>query len=297
MPSLPPGTKQTVIVDTNGYRGLFQHSDLNQTRQKVRALRTLEQRQGIIALAHPVPIQELISHLADPSDPHFSNCLHGLVCLVEHTNAPPDVGGGIRLLADHESTVCQTLSERIPPEHENFSKVLCALAAHVAKRAPCSFDAEALGQIELISQTLEENERIWVNLMKGVLQKHGATGVAPWEFGSDVPETQRKIRAFFDSERFVELLAAAMVLVHVQIARIEISNEELSNMTKVVFQEFRTPLNFLNRILTKMAVPGGYTLEHHKENRGNNLWDFQICFAIGGKIDGSDILDDQVFCS
>src|SRR5260370_37431885 len=76
---IPAGMKRVIIFDTNAYRVLTAKTSLADCRAKAVRLRQAEQAMGVLVLASPTVIWELIAHLDDPHDLAREHSLNTLV--------------------------------------------------------------------------------------------------------------------------------------------------------------------------------------------------------------------------
>lgn len=285
-------TKKVVVFDTNAYRVLTHGLDLNEARAKALHLRQLETRSGHSALAHPIVVWELLSHLLDSSDPAYTYCLHAVVALGEHTASRENADGAICLIADPLSTVCRELFGRLPPGYQQSLENLGSLVTHIVKQAPILSDPVARQNIENLGRGMAAREQNWLKGMKGGILDHFSPGVVKIFFkgGSD-NETLRKVRAYLLSEAFFETWSNYIVDSNAdEVGITTLPPDELRAKAEVVRKLFPVPFRLMCALLQKLATPHPPDLASPRRKRWNFIWDSMISFAIGpGTIDRAPV--------
>jgi hypothetical protein len=286
MANLAAETQRVVIFDTNAYRKLCGNEDLTACKAKVRQILIAEKSYKTEALANLYTIMELAAHLADGTDPHYDQCLNALVALGIHTQ----IDNGIKTFADSASTVCRELFGMVHPEHQKVHDRMTSLAAHVRDNAPDLSDSILHDNLIKICAIVEGIERWWIDRMKSVIAQYDPDGAKTWELGKGDKSHQKKLRLIFASEKYLQTYAAIHVIYYASMVNVHLENAALSEKTKQYLKAFGTPLRLMLKVWEKIATTGGYTLEHHKEKRGNYVWDFSIAYAVGmSKLGNADM--------
>ena len=146
------------IFDTNAYRVLTHGLTPDQARAKARELRQAEDRVGRAALTHPIVVWELVTHLANPADPAYGDCLAALVALGEHTASRVSNDGGVCMVPDASATVNDALFNRLPPGYERSLENIGTLVTYVAKHAPDLSDPVAVQNIRHLATSMGNRE-------------------------------------------------------------------------------------------------------------------------------------------
>jgi hypothetical protein len=220
---------------------------------------------------------ELASHLSDITDPHYNQCLNALVALGIHTQ----IGDGIKTFADTETTICMELFRVLPQNHQKAHNIMTSLASIVRDNAPDLSDSKLQECLKNNNIIVADVEKFWVNSIKDVIAQVDPEGAKNWELGKGDKNRQKKFRTFFGSDTFLKSYAKLQVIVHANKINVHLEDMEINEKAEQYLRAFKTPLQFMITILKKFANVRGYTLEHHKENRENNVWDYMIAFAIG----------------
>lgn len=290
------GIKIVVLFDTNAYRGFVSKLNNSDYLSQIDQLIACERKKGIKPIALNYVMMELINHLSDLTDPHFTNCMNSLCALARHTwnygESEEASNNGINSLLDHEGTIARELIDVNPDQSIKQSKIISALVAHIYKNAPNITDTEALGQISMISKAVNDQESVWVQNMKSAIALYDPDGADEWTLGKNADKAQKKLRKYILSDDFRQIYARVVVENILKKYEQEVDAKRVKEMSKQMADQFEVPLRLMSAVWSKIASKKGYTLEHPKEKRGNYIWDFAICFAIGKNhsIDSADML-------
>lgn len=289
-PTVPQGTQKVVVFDTNGYRELVHGLSLPNTRRRTLILREIEKKAGIFALASPVVIWELVTHLAEKSDPAYMDCLNALVALAEHTWSRRDPDEGLCLLPDGESTICHALFGVVPANAEQNFRNLSSLAAEIKLHAPIISPA-AQHNVVNFAKAMRQSEEQWTSGMKTVLNGCHPRAAAVWFGGRDDKEVLAKLRRYFGSAAFRSAWALVTVIDHARSVGKTLSAGELAAKSRFVQKAFPVPFHLTASLLQKIAVSQPLKLDSRKKRRWNFICDVSISFAIGPShnIDGANV--------
>jgi hypothetical protein len=283
-------SKRIVIFDTNAYRKLTRGLSIEAARTKAAYLRRIEDQSGSFALAHPIVIWELLTHLATPLDTHYDNCLCALVVLGQHT-ASREAPGRPCLIADAESTVCQALFQHAPTGYKEGLENLGSLVNHIVKYAPDLSDPVARQNIDKLTRGMAEREQEWLNGMESILDRF-SPGMARVVFGEGADsEVLKKARHYFSSNEFFDAWSCYMVASHaVKVGITNLRPEEIQTLAEDVRRLFPVPFHLMSALLQKLATSSPPDLANQRHKRWNFIWDSMISFAIGpGTIDESPV--------
>jgi hypothetical protein len=283
-------SKKVVIFDTNAYRVLTHGLPLDAARAKVLQLRQLEGHSGNSALAHPIVVSELLTHLVDASDPAYGHCVNALVALGEHTTSGEMQNGGICLIADALSTVCRELFGRLPSGYQQGLEKLGSVVTYIVKHAPNLTDAVTRQNIENLGRGMETEEEGWLKGMEGILDQF-SPGTAKVVFGGGSDkEVLRRVRAYFASPAFFEAWSGYIVVSNAAEVGIALTRDEIRAKAEVVRNLFPVPFRLMSTLLQKLATPQPPDLANPKRKRWNFIWDSMISFSIGpGTIDDAPV--------
>jgi hypothetical protein len=289
-PPLPIGTSKIVIFDTNAYRNFTFGCGLEESRAKVLKLRKKEQGAGVMSLANPFVIWELIGHLSDKGDSSYDYCMNALVALAEHTWSPFDPNGGLCLIADGESSVCRELFQKLPPNAKQNAQNLSLLAAHVRANAPNITLPAAITNFKAFTLALEKYEDSWLIQMQKVLDSLNPDIARIWMGGKTNAQTRRKLRKFFESQAYMDAWAITMVIKFAKLVDIKLSAQEITQKANVMKKVFPVPFHLMAHTLREWQGNKSFNLTSQKKKRANFVWDTALCFSIGNFTQVGDAL-------
>jgi hypothetical protein len=274
----PDGINNIVVFDTNAYRYLTEGCDWETSKAKTIKLRDVEKAAGVMALANPFVIWELIAHLADETDPHYSLCLNALASLAEHTCQED---GGLRRIEDSESAVCRQLFQLTLSIAEQNSNNLSQLAGHVREFGPIITDKNALTNFKVFSAKLAEYETRWLMEMQIVLDTFSPGLAKAWLGGNSDKETRKKVQNFFHSQQYMDLSALAKITSFTELLNIQLSPEDLKFKVELMQKVFPVPFHLMKTALRNWTGAKDFILSNPSKNRANFVWDTSLCFTIG----------------
>jgi hypothetical protein len=289
-PKAPPGTKNVIVFDTNGYRELAHGLTLPEARRRALALRELEKKAGVFALSSPMVIWELVTHLAEKSDPAYMDCLSALAALAEHTWSRRDPDDGLCLLPDGESTICYALFGVVPDNAEQNLRHLSSLAAEIKLHAP-AISLAAQHNIVNFAKAMKQSEEQWISSMKTVLNGCHPRAAAVWFGGRSDKAVLARLCQYFGSPAFKSAWAQVTVIDHARSVGKTLSPGELAAKSRFVQEAFPVPFHLTASLLQKIAVSKPLKLDSRKKRRWNFICDVSISFAIGPshRIDGANV--------
>ncbi len=275
---IPSGTKRIIIFDTNAYRYFTTGCDWEATKAKTAKLREAEKAAGVMALANPFVIWELVGHLADQTDPHYTACLNALASLATHTW---DDKGGLRRIEDGETAVCRQLFQVKPPKAGQNTNNLSLLAAHVRDFGPVITDQNALTNFQVFAAKLAEYEARWLAEMQTVLDTFSPGLAKAWIGGNSDQETRKNVQKFFTSQQYMDLWAVAKITSFAEVAGIKISSDDLKPKVELMKKVFPVPFHLMKTALKNWTGSKDFILSNPKRSRANFVWDTALCFSIG----------------
>jgi hypothetical protein len=274
----PDGISNIVVFDTNAYRYFTESCDWEASKAKTIKLREVEKAAGVMALANPFVIWELIAHLADETDPHYHFCLNALASLAEHTCQND---GGLRRIEDSETAVCRQLFHVKPPRAEENTNSLSQLAGHVREFGPVFSDKNALTNFKVFSAKLAEYEARWLGEMQTVLDTFSPGLAKIWIGGNSDKDTRKNVQNFFNSQQYMDLWAIGKVTNFADLLNIQLSPEDLKSKVELMQKVFPVPFHLMKTALRNWTGAKDFILSNPKRNRANFVWDTALCFTIG----------------
>lgn len=296
----PKGIDHIVVFDTNAYRNLTFGLTTDESRRIARKLADAEHAQGTKALANPFVIWELVSHLANSSDPAYQNCMNSIVALVEHTRQPMDFLGGICRITDGETEICRQLFNRIPPLAEQNCANLSQLASYIWSEAPNLADPNAQTNFTTFSAEMEQKEQAWLNHIEAILN-------VLWTLDPsfDTAEKQKlemkKRREHINGPDFLRQTALGKVISCANLFGLTLSDDDLKKAGDRMEMIFQASLKMMQKTFAKWFDSPDMNLRSPKKKRGNFIWDTALCYGVGSSHAVGDakialVTDDGAIC-
>ncbi len=294
------GINRIVVFDTNAYRNLTFGLTTEESRRIARKLADAEHAQGTKALANPFVIWELVSHLANSSDPAYQNCMNAVVAMVEHTRQPMDFLGGICRIVDGETEICRQLFNRIPPLAEQNCANLSQLASYIWSKAPNLADPNATINFTTFSAEMDKMEQAWLDHIEAIL-----TVFWTLDPSFDTPEKQKqelkKRREYINGPNFRRETALGKAISCASLFDIILSAEALKEAGDRMETIFEASLTMMQKTFAKWFDSPDMNLRSPKKKRGNFIWDTALCYGVGSSHAVGDanivlVTDDGAIC-
>ena len=281
-------TATAVVFDTNAYLSITRKREVAEARRIGRDLRDHEQRIGCVALAHPIVIWELLSHLADKSSPHYAWRLNALVALGEHT---AQESGAVRLIADFETNLCRALFDRLPPGAEQGLQNLGSLVTHITKYAPKLDHPVADQNIRMLASGMQAREDQWLVDMDKVVSDLSQETLNKVSGATSARDARHNAKQYFDSEAFANVWASYFVTrCAAKVGVFGLTAAEIQDKARIVQQTFPVPIRLLADLLAQIITNREMDLKNRSRKRWNFIWDSMIAFTVGkGLIQGIEV--------
>lgn len=278
----PPGTKNIVIFDTNAYRSFAgRRHDLSASRTRAKALAAHERAAKNLAIANPIVVWELLSHLADKSDKDYDDCLNAVVVLYEHCKPPHNET--VNQFADAQLTVCHELFEVVSPAELQRVEQLGQHAAHVGKNAPDLTNAKVLANLKVFANEMKRREDAWTDDMKKIVSELGPELAKAWIGKGDTSAARKLLVDFFGSDSFMGAWANVTVIEHAELVGAQLNTTQISEKAEYIRRVFPVPFKLLSSLMQKFVENPDIDVANPKKKRWNFIWDFAICFSIGSE--------------
>lgn len=272
--------KRVVIYDTNAYRGHFFGKSLADVRTESEAIREAELNRGVFAVASPVVIWEMISHLADTEDAGYNNCTEGLVALARHTRIPGASDGAICLTDFPAALVSRSFFQMTPPNSTANAQALSQLAVYVERNAPGLTGSAETANIQSFSKAMETEESIWKANMARMIKAFDPALAKAWLGGSTDKDVRRKLTKYFKSAEFRRAWANDQLNTHARGLGLTLVDADRERMAADFEEHYETPFRMLVTLLQTFQGPG-VNLDRKKKPWANFIWDSALSFALG----------------
>lgn len=275
-----------VVFDTNAYRRLAYDKTIELIKRDFDAITAAEEMIGFQVFMAPVPWIELFSHLVDPSDSAFDNCLKAVVGSFIHCR----IAGRIerpKLMPQYMMLVSQTLFQH-RDESENL--VLYGLN-EMAKQIYLHPNSETCrvehNYLEKIYNYGEEKKLEFMATFEN-LQKN---------FHSLNHQKKGEFKDLTEKDVFFEVWASAIVIQAAEVAKYDIKTltmEQEAIAIKKITDYFAAPCYLARHIVKQMVSNENFNIK--KKKRKNWFWDYQMLFYISANEAFILITNDADMC-
>lgn len=282
-----------VVFDTNAYRNTVRTLYGGTLPLRVKTLRTQEAGKGYRALASITVMLELLTHMADPTDPHRDECGKALAFLVSHCRIDDSEDSMIAFLPPGELAICKALFDRVPDGSQAWLQQVVSQSKAVANNylsetelSGTSSDIDTFVIADFVQDSEERFKQDFMLMISMIDPGCGTTKI-------DIADTaiRRKLLRFIRSDEMLGAMAGAYVDKAADSLGATLDAASRSLLVDKAMSRFTVPLEIYRQMLER-TVTSGLDMEHPKKGRTNSLWDMDIV-AFGGTgntIDGAEIL-------
>ncbi|MCW9706531.1 hypothetical protein [Fodinibius salsisoli] len=273
----------SVVLDTNAYRYLASNLSQKETKKLVDKINTLEEERDIVSFTSHVVAAELLSHLNDNNDPHYTNCRNAANALFHHNIN--DDNGNLRFVADSESELCRILFERESPHWEELTAQQNHLLYEIYNKSEDEELSHISDHLNEISQRVEQSEKQFVKDMWNYVVKTAKSDAKDWDDVRDDSDAREEAMKYLRSADQELNTAKGLVIKTMNILNIKQTQEVINDKARYLSKIFDAHIKLYSQILEKILL-GGANVEN--KSRPNWIWDLQLSFYIGeeSSIDG-----------
>lgn len=278
---LPPSTTTVLVFDTNAYIDLVDNLSLEQCRALAEQMRAAAHDRREAILASPTVIWELVTHLADTSDPSYGRCMKALVFLAHHTEAWGAADHRLQCVPFGSALMCHALFGEAAPNDTANADALQKMAVHARINAPDLSDPAFKANAIAFSTTMSAKEKAWLEDMKqliAALEPSNATRIVG--DGTD-DEIRKRLRGFFADKHFLPKYSRELVERHAATLGKEFSEQEVVGRVDFIGKTFEAPYRMFAGLMDKVTAPSGINVESRKRKWWNFIWDQDICYLLG----------------
>lgn len=276
-----------VVFDTNTYRSLGAAA--------IPELRALERSRGVMAFGHFVAAQELLTHIADSSDPEYAVCRSALRALWAHCSYYNGFSYYLAPLPMSDAHMAVNLFDRELPGVNELRRLYGSLVQRIGTAKPAdSLEGVQRTLTALAVRAKRVRDAFVDHFEKHAVRPFAAHGTA-WAPIVKDPALRQRAGEFYDSGAGVTELAIGRVRMLADKLAIALDDNEVSDRAARVEAFWRTPLEYFNGLVRSIVLEN-FNLA--KGSRANAFWDYEIAFSISRHINlcGLPILfvtDDQ----
>lgn len=264
-----------IVFDTNSYRSFTFGKSILDIISEVNNLAKKESSNGVLAFANPFVMLELASHLADPTDPAYNNCLGSIIALSLHCAHQPKQ---IAVLADSESQLCWALHRKVPATHQDTTEKLCRLFNYISTHCSESDIAKIRNDLKEITGVVSDTEARFISDMMQFTVQGFDPEATDWSPLRNDATLRKKVLTFIDSQDSLLALCRVHVFKSYFLLGESIDETQVDTLSKLLLMNFEAPFQLYREIVRRIIMTG---CNLSKKNRANWVWDIQIAFTIG----------------
>lgn len=270
--------KEIVIFDTNAYRYLTQGKSFDQVEKTIRKFKEKEAEKGIVALMNSIVVEELLAHVAEPSDSSHEICVNALKGLYLHCGN----NESFSMFPDIDVLIAKLLFNYEMPERVEQQETLGHLAYLIAKEETSKVLRKFPHQFKQVKRHVNETEELFVSATKEMIKAYNKTECDS-ELFPDNPEMKKKIKDHINSTSVSMEIGLAWVFETIQ----RITNQPIpltpeyikSAQTKYskFIEDFCAPIELWKEVLRR-HIYSDFNMSNN--NRANFVWDIHLMFSV-----------------
>ena len=267
-----------VVLDTNAYRSLAIGRPTHQAAALGRELRERDIGNHAQALACPTVLLEILSHLSDPADPAYSECLSAVALIWEHCRT--ELGGRRQLatMEDAEAQLCVTVCGVCLVDNYRLLQGIARVVEVVGANPRTDVVMELGRDLASIRTTTEAVESQFVSDMEKFVLRGFKADAVTWKDVCEDPIARGKALADLRAPTALPDLAKAFVYKALEMAGISASDRPVEELVGVLLANHSTPLHLYRNLCEKVAANG---LDMRDSHNRNTIWDLQVAAAAG----------------
>jgi hypothetical protein len=268
---------QAIIFDTNAYRNLTVNKSFDECKKIMEKIVAQEAINNNLSFLSPIVLIELAAHLNDVNDKAYHNCKNAYALCYLHCKETDSEN--FRMIHDGESHLAKVLFN-----YED-TVVLNKLIAYgqLAYRTYTDFSENNIESFRKYFQEMntyvEFIEAQFVADMHKYVVKELNPDATDWHPLKGDKLRRKKLLQEIKSDKPIDYFALAQVVKAADIAKINLDDHDLFELTDRVKSTFPAPLYLYKNIFNKI-VESGVDLTNPRRKRWNWIWDIQILFSI-----------------
>jgi hypothetical protein len=272
---------EIVIFDTNAYRNLASDKNFSDLEKDIENFKSIEQKEGITALMHPIVIKELLYHVAGEKDSMHNKAVDSLKAMFLHCGDTKQFS----ILADFDLQLSNFFYKTTDPSRVRIDLQLGEIVSTIALK-PIETALEKYQYVlKQIRTQISETEFFFKAQLKEFIKKIDPEA-EDWTVFADNPTKRRKALAYFNSNEIENEIAIGYIsLMHENLLSQNLitqdSKEELLKKANEFKEIFKAPITLYKEVLKKFIQPN---LNFDGRSRENFVWDIHLMFTIGDHV-------------
>lgn len=268
---------QAIIFDTNAYRNLTVNKSFAECKKIIDKIVAQEALNNNLSFLSPIVLIELAAHLSDVNDKAYLNCKNAYAsCYLHCKEVDSD---NFRMIPDGESHLAKVLFNYEDTVVMNKLMAYGQLAYRIYNDfSEPNVDSFRKYFLEM-NRYVELIETQFVADMHKYVVKELNPEATDWHPLKQDKVRRKKLLQEIKSDKPIDSFALAQVVKASDIAKVNLDEHDVFELTERVKSVFPAPLYLYKNIFNKI-VEAGADLTNPKKKRWNWIWDIQILFSI-----------------
>lgn len=272
---------EIVIFDTNAYRYLTSNKKFSESQIDVKNFKSIERRENIIALMHPIVIKELLYHVAGERDNMHEKAIKALKAMYIHCGDTKEFS----IMADFDLQLSNYFYNVRDPKRERNDIQLGEIVAAIAQQPIENVLKRYQFNLKQIKEQVNETELFFKDLLKELVKEIDPTA-DDWTVFENDDKKRREALKYFNSDIIEDEISMGYILqMHENLVSkgliVQESQEQLLIKAKVFKKIYKAPIQLYKEVLKKFAQPN---FNFEERSRENFIWDIHLMFAVGDLI-------------
>jgi len=265
---------ETKYWDTNAYREFTYNLSPSEVRERIIKLRKIEESRSISAYSHLFVLSELLSHLANQSDPAFENCRCAIICVWNHCLEKDS--GKIKFISDLDSMLAKRFLNVDIKGAEDSYEHISSLCKYINEN---DFDKNLDGiraGLKLTEKFVVDEKNRFIDHYKRLIQFIDPNA-RNWRIYKDNKAIKKKNLNFLNSEMsYIELSKHEAQRIG-NLANIKMTKKQIKELSEYIRKNFRLHLELKIEIIRRMIISG---FDLSNKRRSNLYWDLHIAACV-----------------
>jgi hypothetical protein len=262
-----------VVFDTNFYR--------KTSRADFEMLLAREREHSILAMANPLVVQEILSHVADTRDKDFAHSLAAIRKLRRHV---VDYDGSVyraQLVAPSDEIAASLFFNRRLPGREDFPDLLGRLISEVAEaKSPSEWSGQVREDLTIIRAHVQALEKEFADTYWSMVIHPLVPTADSWDAVSRDAKLRNYVLRDLRLPEVDRVFAHIMVEQSAKLLGLQLTDADREKKIDLAMDFLLIPIRSKVQLVRKI-VESGYNLRVGKN--ANTFWDIELTFSTSRK--------------
>lgn len=272
---------EIVIFDTNAYRYLASDKNFSELKIDVENFKSIEKRENISALMHPIVIKELLYHVAGERNNMHRKAIKALKAMFIHCGDSEEFS----VMADFDLQLSNYFYNVRDPKRERNDIQLGEIIAAIAQQPIENVLRRYQFNLKQIREQVNATELFFKDLLKGLIKEIDPTA-EDWTVFENDDNKRREALKYFDSDEIEDEISMGYILqMHENLLSkgliVQENRKQLLIKSEVFKKIYKAPIQLYKEVLKKFTQPN---FNFDGKSRENFIWDIHLMFTIGNLI-------------